>query len=107
VALPPLTPQQREHALERARIVRTERAEVKGKLKRGDLTLADVLERGLTDDVIGKTKVVALLESLPGMGKIRAGQAMERLGIDEKRRVRGLGSGQRAALLEEFAPASA
>lgn len=107
MALPPLTPQQREHALERARIVRTERAEVKGKLKRGDLTLADVLKRGLTDDVIAKTKVSALLESLPGMGKVRAGQAMERLGIDEKRRVRGLGSSQRAALLEEFAPASA
>ena len=45
-------------------------------------------------------KVSVLLESLPGVGKIRAAQAMERLGISESRRVRGLGASQRAALLE-------
>ncbi|MCW2860256.1 MAG: hypothetical protein JWP48_1964, partial [Actinoallomurus sp.] len=57
---------------------------------------------GQADDVIGKMKVSALLESLPGVGKVRAKQIMERLGIAESRRVRGLGANQRAALEREF-----
>ena len=52
--------------------------------------------------MIGKMKVSALLESLPGVGKVRAKQIMERLGIAESRRVRGLGTNQRAALEQEF-----
>ena len=47
-------------------------------------------------------KVSALLESMPGVGKVRAQQIMERLGIAETRRVRGLGAHQRAALEREF-----
>jgi ribosomal protein S13 len=46
--------------------------------------------------------VSALLESLPGVGKVRAKQIMERLGIAESRRVRGLGANQRASLEREF-----
>jgi ribosomal protein S13 len=61
-----------------------------------------VIKDGSTDDVIGKMKVSALLESLPGVGKVRAKQIMERLGIAESRRVRGLGANQRAALEQEF-----
>jgi len=47
-------------------------------------------------------KVSALLESMPGVGKVRAKQIMERLGIAESRRVRGLGANQRTALEHEF-----
>ena len=47
-------------------------------------------------------KVSALLESMPGVGKVRATQIMERLGIAETRRVRGLGANQIAALEREF-----
>jgi len=43
-------------------------------------------------------KVSALLEALPGVGKVRAKQIMEQLGIAESRRVRGLGSNQWAAI---------
>jgi len=90
VALPPLTPEQRAEALQKAAIARKERAEVKNRLKRGAVTLSEVIKDGSTDDVIGKMKVSALLESLPGVGKVRAKQIMERLGIAESRRVRGL-----------------
>jgi hypothetical protein len=102
VALPPLTPEQRQAALEKAAIARKERAEVKNRLKRGAVTLSEVIKDGSTDDVIGKMKVSALLESLPGVGKVRAKQIMERLGIADSRRVRGLGANQRAALEQEF-----
>lgn len=102
VALPPLTPEQRAEALQKAAIARKERADVKNRLKRGAVTLSEVIKGGSTDDVIGKMKVSALLESLPGVGKVRAKQIMERLGIAESRRVRGLGANQRAALEQEF-----
>jgi hypothetical protein len=88
--------------LQKAAIARKERAEVKNRLKRGSVTLSEVIKDGSTDDVIGKMKVSALLESLPGVGKVRAKQIMERLGIAESRRVRGLGANQRAALEQEF-----
>ena len=102
MALPPLTPDQRAAALEKAARARKERAEVKNRLKRGSTTLPQVLKDGKSDDVIGKMKVSALLESMPGVGKVRAKQIMERLGIAESRRVRGLGANQRAALEQEF-----
>jgi hypothetical protein len=102
VALPPLTPEQRAAALEKAAKARKERAEVKNKLKTVKTTLPEVLKDGLTDDVVGKMKVSALLESMPGVGKVRAKQIMERLGIAESRRVRGLGANQRTALENEF-----
>ena len=82
MALPPLTPEERAAALEKAARARKERAEVKNRLKRGATSLSDVIKEGTTDDVIGKMKVSALLESLPGVGKVRAKQIMERLGGD-------------------------
>ena len=102
MALPPLTPEQRAAALEKAAKARKERAEVKNKLKTNDNTLPEVLKEGQTDDIVGKMKVSALLESMPGVGKVRAKQIMERLGIAESRRVRGLGANQRTALENEF-----
>ena len=102
MALPPLTPAQRAAALEKAAKARKDRAEVKNNLKRGGTTLPAVLKQGQSDDIIGKMKVSALLEAMPGVGKVRARQIMERLGIAESRRVRGLGANQRTALENEF-----
>jgi S13-like H2TH domain len=102
MALPELTPEQRTAALEKAAIARRARAEVKNRLKHSGASLSEVIREGQSDDIIGKIKVKALLESLPGVGKVRAGQIMERLQIAETRRVRGLGSNQVAALEREF-----
>jgi len=104
VALPPLTPEQRQAALEKAAAARRERAEVKNRLKNSGASIADVLQEGQKNEVVGKMKVLDLLQSVPGLGKVRARQMMERLGIAESRRVRGLGTKQIAALEREFAP---
>lgn len=103
MALPPLTPEQRQAALEKAAASRRERAEVKNRLKNSGASIAEVIEQGQRNEVIGKMKVIDLLQSMPGLGKVRARQVMERLGIAESRRVRGLGSKQVAALEKEFA----
>ncbi len=102
MALPPLTPEQRAAALEKAAEARRVRAEVKNRLKRSGASIGEVIAQGQTDDIIGKMKVSALLESMPGVGKVRARRVMEEIGISESRRVRGLGSNQIAALIERF-----
>jgi acetolactate synthase small subunit len=91
VALPHLTPEQRQAALVKAAAARRERAEVKNRLKHSGASVTDVLHQGRRNEVIGKMKVIDLLQSLPGLGKVRARQTMERIGIAETRRVRGLG----------------
>lgn len=102
VALPPLTPEQRTAALAKAASARKARAELKVRLKSSGTSLADVLASGETDEAIGKMKVVAVLEALPGVGKVRAQRLMEKLEISPSRRVRGLGAKQREALQREF-----
>ncbi|MBT2401963.1 integration host factor, actinobacterial type [Streptomyces sp. ISL-100] len=102
MALPPLSKAQRAAALEKAAAARTERAEVKDALKRGALSLGEVVAD--PSKSVGKMPVHSLLAALPGIGKIRAMQIMKELGISESRRVRGLGSNQKELLLARFAP---
>jgi hypothetical protein len=106
MATPPqLTPEQRAAALAKAAEARAARAEIKQRLKMGSITLADAL--GSDDTNIGKLKVVSLLESLPGVGKIKARRIMEGIGIADNRRVQGLGAQQRQALLDELGTSGA
>jgi hypothetical protein len=106
--LPTMTPEQRTDALEKAKAARSARAGVKACLKNGTTTLPDVLARAGENDTVGKMKVTAVLEAMPGVGKVRARQIMARLGIVQTRRLRGLGVNQRAALEAEFSdPAAA
>ena len=81
MALPVLTPEQRTQALAKAAEARKKRAELKGELKSGKRTLKDVLARS-GDDIVGKMKVSNVLESLPGVGKVRAQKLMEEQKLD-------------------------
>ncbi len=98
---PALTAEQRQAALAKAAKVRRDRAEVKEKLKLGTLSLAELLERADNDETVGKMKVLSVLESLPGLGKVKARRLMEAINISESRRLQGLGAKQRADLLKE------
>jgi hypothetical protein len=103
MATPPqLTPEQRAAALEKAAAARAARADIKHRLKMKSLTLEDALASD--DPNVAKLKVVSLLESLPGVGKVKARKVMEDIGIADNRRVQGLGAQQKAALLEQFPP---
>ena len=75
------------------------RAELREALRLGETTLADVLGRS-EEDIVGGMKVKAVLTALPGLGKVKSYRLMDRLGIAENRRVRGLGTQQRRALLD-------
>jgi hypothetical protein len=99
---PQLTDEQRKAALAKAAELRRARAEMKERLKMGSLSLGELLAASDGDNVIAKTKVLSVLESLPGVGKVKARRTMEEIGIAESRRVRGLGEQQRKALLAAF-----
>jgi signal recognition particle GTPase len=101
--LPPqLSPDQRQAALEKAAVARRTRAELKEKLKMGSLTLGELLHQADTDEIVGKMKVLAVLESLPGLGKVKARRLMDEVGISETRRLHGLGDQQRKKLFERL-----
>ena len=99
---PPLTEEQRRQALLKAAEARRKRAELKEQLKSGRTSLRELLER-TNDEIVGKMKVSTVLESLPGVGRVRARKMMERLDISESRRMRGLGGKQKENLLGELA----
>lgn len=100
--LPPsLSPDQRQAALEKAAVARRQRAELKEKLKMGSVSLAELLDQAGDDETVGKMKVLSVLESLPGLGKVKARRLMEDVKISETRRIQGLGVNQREALLRE------
>ena len=99
---PQLTPEQRQAALKKAAEARRARAELKERLKLGSLTRPELLAQADDDDMVGKMKVLAVLESLPGVGKVKARRTMEEIEISDTRRVRGLGDQQKRKLLEEF-----
>src|SRR5437867_1094800 len=101
--LPPaLTPDQRQAALEKAAAARRLRAELKEKLKMGSLSLRELLDQSARDEIVGKMKVLSVIEALPGVGKVKARRLMEDVGISETRRLQGLGDNQRKKLFEKL-----
>ena len=98
MALPNLTPEQRKAALEKAAEARPARAELREKVKNGEVALKEVLDSN--DPIAERMRVSALIESLPGYGKAKAAKIMTELGISSTRRVKGLGARQREQLLE-------
>lgn len=100
---PQLTTEQRQAALAKAAEARRVRADVKSRLKMGSVTLQDLLTQADSDPIVAKIKVLAVLESMPGVGKVTARRLLDELGIAESRRLSGLGPQQREKLLKEFA----
>jgi len=101
-APPILTPAQRASALAQAKAARQERAEIKARIKSGVLSITDVVSLSDSNEVIAKMRVLEMVESVTGVGKVRGGALLEKLGISRTRRIQGLGRYQRAALLKEF-----
>lgn len=105
VAPPKLTPEQRGQALAKATASRKARAGIKAQVKSGELDVLDVLKLSKGDSAIAKMRVAELLESIPGVGRIRASALMQRLSISPTRRIQGLGVHQLSEVTKEFSHA--
>lgn len=103
MALPPaLTPEERSAALEKAKVSRKRRAQVKNQVKSGELSIAEVLELAKSDEIVAKMRVLELLESKSGVGKVRGAALLDKLKISRTRRIQGLGRLQAEEILREF-----
>jgi hypothetical protein len=97
MALPTLSVEEKREALEKAQAMRRRRSEIRVALKKGEIAISEILEA--QDEVIARMRVSYLLRSLPRIGKIKAQKIMDEIGIDDARRIQGLGRRQRDALL--------
>jgi len=100
--LPSQTPEGRQAALSKAAEARQQRALVKHRLKFAGASITEVMLQGHGDDAIGRMRVRALLESMPGIGTVRAREIMAAVGVADNRRVRGLGVQQIRAIAQYF-----
>ena len=80
----------------------TNNGDVPGQLPNVVARAEELFERAEEDDLIAGIKVGAVVVSMPHMGKIKAIRLLEELGIDESKRLRALGSRQKASLLASF-----
>jgi hypothetical protein len=96
-----MTPERRANALAKAAEARTARSALFAQVKSGELTSQQIFERD--DEIAKKTRVVQVLRALPGYGAAKVTTLMTACEINEKRRVGGLTSGQRARLIEALA----
>ena len=101
MAIPNLSQEERAKALAKAQQMRSKRTELRNRLKSGEITVEDVL-KDIDNEVVSRMRVKYLLESLPQVGKVTAVKIMEEVGIDEDRRVQGLGTRQMTDLLERL-----
>ena len=99
MALRQLSVQERTEARTKALEARQDRAALKADFAAGLVSLADVFARADGEDAIGRMRTVDLLLALPGVGEVRAQEAMAGCGISPRRRLRGLGRRQREALI--------
>ena len=99
---PALSESARAEALAKSIHSRQRRAVIKSRIRSGELSLNEILDLAQGEEVIARMRVRELLESMPGLGKIRAAALMEKLAISPSRKIAGLGKHQRAALIKEF-----
>lgn len=96
-APPQLTLEERRAALAKAAQSRKVRAAFKAEVKSGQRHWLDAFNSD--QEAIKKMRVKELLQSLPGVGEIRAASLLDRAGISHARRIQGVGKSQYESLL--------
>jgi len=99
--LPPkLSKRFRRKAGKKAVAARQERAKIKSEIANGEINFFELFDNPST--AIARMKMVDLLQSVPGIGQIRAESIMDRAKISHSRRIGGVGHRQLAHLRQEF-----
>lgn len=89
--------------LEKARLVREKRAEIKKALKRGHLNLDNLFnDIKLFNNFISNMKIIELVSSLQGIGRVNAEKILRKLNINFSKKVGGLGKNQKENFMKYF-----
>ena len=99
-SVPSISDKERLEALKKATEVRSARAQLRERIKTGELSVKDVIE--MDDSAAQGMKVSMLIRTVPGYGTAKCEKIMAELGISDSRHIRGLGDVQRAALIAYF-----
>ena len=94
---PERTVQERRSALEEANRIRFARADAKRGLKRGDLSLYELLMN--PSEELKGAKVEEMLLAVRGMGRIKVTRIMREAGVSRSKTLVGLTHGQRDRLI--------
>lgn len=97
---PKLSNRFRRKAGKNAVLARQERARIKDQVSSGELNFFTLFET--QSKAIARMKMIDLLQSVPGVGKVRAQVILDRAKISPSRRIGGIGHRQLALLRKEF-----
>lgn len=98
-----LSDEARKKGLEKARVVRKKRSQIKEELKQGKTTLKKLIEDDeLFQEYVSGMKVLSIVSSLPGNGKMNALRVLEELKISPSKKMGGLGKNQKASFFKHF-----
>jgi hypothetical protein len=101
------TDEAHRRALEWAHAARVARTAVLDDLAAGLVTLPAILDRCRGDDLVGRIKVLPVLEALPGTTKVGTRRVLDELGVDHATPLAELTDDQVSQILERFGSASA
>jgi hypothetical protein len=96
------TDEAHRRALEWAHAARVARAAVLDDLGAGLVSLPAILDRCHDDDLVGRVRVLAVLEALPGSTKVGTRRTLDALGIDHATPLAVLADEQVTAILQRF-----
>lgn len=89
--------------IENARNIRKTRSVIKANIKNGKTSIEKVLEdKDIYEKFIANMKLVDLISSLPGYGKISGKKILAKLKISSCKTIKGLGKKQYASFTEYF-----
>jgi len=98
-----LSEEARKKGLEKAKLVRRNRAEIKEKLKNGRISINELFnDQEIFEEYIAGMKVLNIISSLPGNGRVNAIKTLEKLRISPHKKIGGLGKNQKASFYKHF-----
>jgi hypothetical protein len=97
VAAPERSLQQRMDALQRANLIRMQRAQLKRDLKAGRHTIHDLLLE--PPDFVETAKVFDMLLAVPKYGRVKVNKVLQQCRISPSKTIGGLSARQRAELV--------
>jgi len=95
MALPEISREKKEKSLEKARLVKFKRSEIKKLLKKDFLNIKELISKdSVFYEYTANMKIIDIIVALPGTGIVKARKILKMLNISEKKTLAGLGSNQ-------------
>jgi hypothetical protein len=88
--------------LQKARLLKQKRAQLKAGLKKGTIKMSDLAVDASLFEVALPMRVIELVSALSGYGKITAARLLDSLKIAPSKRLSGLGKRQKKAFYDYF-----